>query len=34
LTATSYTAGVAYVLKIGLQDGGVMSYSVVDGQSA
>jgi flagellin-like protein len=34
LTAASYTAGVAYVLKIGLQDGGVMSYSVVDGQSA
>jgi flagellin-like protein len=34
LGTSSYTAGVAYVLKIGLQDGGVMSYSVVDGQSA
>jgi len=29
----SVSAGVAYVLKIGLPDGGIMSYSVVAGQS-
>jgi len=28
------SGGVAYVLKIGLSDGGVMSYSVVAGQAA
>jgi len=31
VTAASFSNGVAYVLKIGLPDGGVMSYSVVDG---
>jgi len=31
---TSYTSGVAYVVKIGLSDGGVMSYSAVDGNSS
>jgi flagellin-like protein len=30
----SYSSGVAYVLKIGLPDGGVMSYAVVDGSAA
>jgi len=34
LTSSSYTAGVAYVLKIGLADGGIMSYSVVAGLSS
>ena len=34
LAAASYSAGVAYVLKIGLTDGGIMSYSVVDGVAA
>jgi flagellin-like protein len=33
LTAASYYSGVAYVIKIGLTDGGVMSYSAVDGMS-
>jgi hypothetical protein len=28
------TAGVAYVIKIGLADGGVMSYSAVAGNAA
>jgi flagellin-like protein len=31
ITGTAYTAGVAYVLKLALADGGVMSYSCVDG---
>jgi flagellin-like protein len=30
----TYTPGVAYVVKIGLADGGTMSYSAVDGSSA
>ena len=34
VTAASYTVGVAYVVKIGLSDGGTMSYSAVDGTSA
>ena len=34
ITAASYSAGVAYVLKLALSDGGVMSYSVVDGAAA
>jgi len=29
----SFSGGVAYVLKIGLADGGVMSYSVIAGRS-
>ena len=29
----SFSGGVAYVLKIGLPDGGIMSYSVIAGQS-
>ena len=32
-TPGSFSGGVAYVLKIGLADGGVMSYSVIAGQS-
>ena len=34
IVGASYSAGVAYVIKIGLSDGGVMSYSAVDGSSA
>jgi flagellin-like protein len=36
LTLSGFTAtnGVAYVVKIGLADGGVMSYSAVSGSSA
>ncbi len=33
VTGASYSVGVAYVLKIGLTDGGIMSYGVVAGQS-
>jgi len=33
-TAASFSAGVAYVIKLGLADGGVMSYACVCGQSA
>jgi flagellin-like protein len=33
-TAASYTTGVAYVVKIALSDGGVMSYSAVDGSAS
>jgi len=33
VSGTSYTAGVAYVLKIALADGGVFSYSCVDGSA-
>jgi flagellin-like protein len=32
--AGSYTAGVAYVVKLALADGGVMSYSAVDGSAS
>jgi flagellin-like protein len=31
---TSFTSGVAYVVKLSLADGGVMSYSAVDGSSS
>ena len=34
IVGASYSAGVAYVVKIGLTDGGVMSYSAVDGTNA
>jgi len=30
----SYTSGIAYVVKLSLADGGVMSFSAVDGQAA
>ena len=33
VTAASYTIGVAYVVKLSLADGGVMSFSAVDGSS-
>jgi flagellin-like protein len=32
-TPASFSGGVGYVLKIGLADGGMMSYSVIAGQS-
>ena len=31
VTAASYSTGVGYVIKIGLPDGGVLSYSAIDG---
>jgi flagellin-like protein len=34
IVGASYSSGVAYVVKIGLSDGGVMSYSAVDGSSS
>jgi flagellin-like protein len=34
LVAASYSAGVAYVVKIGLPDGGIFSYSAVYGSSS
>jgi len=33
-SATSFSAGVAYVIKLAFQDGGVMSYSVVCGAAS
>ena len=34
LTGSSYTSGVAYVLKVVTPEGGVFSYNVVDGSSS
>jgi FlaG/FlaF family flagellin (archaellin) len=34
VTAASYLAGVAYVLKVALADGGVMSYACIDGTAS
>jgi len=34
VSAGTFTPGVAYVVKIGLADGGTMSYSAICGQSA
>jgi flagellin-like protein len=34
VVAASYTAGVAYVIKLALADGGIMSYSAVEGVAA
>ena len=33
-TAASYSSGVAYVVKLSLADGGVMSFSAIDGSAA
>jgi len=33
-TAASYSSGVAYTVKLSLADGGVMSFSAIDGSSA
>jgi flagellin-like protein len=33
-TAGSYSSGVAYVVKLSLADGGVMSFSAIDGSAA
>ena len=33
-TAGSYSSGVAYTVKLSLADGGVMSFSAIDGSSA
>jgi len=34
VTAGSYSSGVAYVVKLSLADGGVMSFSAIDGSAA
>jgi flagellin-like protein len=34
VSTSSYSAGVAYVIKLSLADGGVMSFSAIDGSSA